>query len=166
VFGDDGDAAAPRDQRIEVALGPVGAFENGNVGVLSRTVPAGRVVAAVPYARANPRPPRRPRPPKPREPRTPPIVATLRKAMEWRRQLDAGEIASQAEIARREGITRARVTQVMALLRLAPVVQRRLLALQPSTSATRVCEPQLRPFTRMSRAQQMVAVADLAAEPL
>ena len=42
------------------------------------------------------------------------------KAGEWRRQLDAGEVANKAEITRREGITWAKVTQVLGLLRLAP----------------------------------------------
>ena len=36
------------------------------------------------------------------------FAETLRKAIEWRRQLDAGEIPNQAAIARREGITRDR----------------------------------------------------------
>jgi hypothetical protein len=46
-----------------------------------------------------------------REPRGP--EARLARALEWQRELDAGEVASRAEIARREGISRARVTQIM-----------------------------------------------------
>ncbi|HMI89234.1 MAG TPA: hypothetical protein VK550_34380 [Polyangiaceae bacterium] len=41
----------------------------------------------------------------------------LERAIEWQRQLDAGEIETQAALARREGLTRARVTQVMNHLR-------------------------------------------------
>jgi hypothetical protein len=41
----------------------------------------------------------------------------LKRAVEWQRQLDAGQIRSRAAIARREGLTRARVTQIMNLLR-------------------------------------------------
>ena len=52
-----------------------------------------------------------------------------RLAQEWRRQLDAGEVESQAAIARREGITRARVCQIMSLLRLPPEAQAYLLSL-------------------------------------
>ena len=48
-------------------------------------------------------------------------------AMEWQRQLDAGEVDTQAEIARREGVTRARVTQVMAMPRLAPEIREHIL---------------------------------------
>ena len=50
----------------------------------------------------------------PREPRGP--AARLARALEWQRQIDAGEVASRAEIARREGISRARVTQIMSSL--------------------------------------------------
>jgi hypothetical protein len=45
-----------------------------------------------------------------REPRGP--AARLARAVEWQRQLDAGEVASRAQIARREGLSRARVTQI------------------------------------------------------
>jgi hypothetical protein len=40
----------------------------------------------------------------------------LKRAVEWQRQLDSGEVRSRAAIARREGLTRARVTQIMNLL--------------------------------------------------
>jgi ParB-like chromosome segregation protein Spo0J len=37
-------------------------------------------------------------------------TARLARALDWQRQLDAGEVASRADIARREGLSRARVT--------------------------------------------------------
>jgi len=43
-------------------------------------------------------------------------AARLARALEWHRQLDAGEVASRAEIARWQGISRARVTQILASL--------------------------------------------------
>ena len=49
------------------------------------------------------------------------------RAIEWRRHLDAGEIESKAEIARRERVTRAPVTQIMGLLKLAPQIQNHIL---------------------------------------
>ena len=97
--------AAYREQTVEIALGPRGAFENGNVGTLTRRAADDRVVSAVP--------PRRGKPKLPREPKTPRVVELLRKAIEWQALLDSGEASNQAAIARREGITRARVTQVM-----------------------------------------------------
>jgi len=132
-----------REQTVEVALGPDGAFENGNIGVLTRRVPADRVVCAVPAPRHPSRPPQ---PPKaPQEPRTPPVVETLRKALKWRRERDRGEVHNQADIARREGITRARVTQVLMLLRLAPEIQERILSMPKSLNARRIGERSLRP---------------------
>ena len=110
-----------REQRVEIALTPKGAFENGNIGALTCQVPTDRVLTALPPLRGNPKPPK--------EPRTPRVVELLRKAIEWRRQLDAGEVRNQADIARREGITRARVTQVMGMLRLAPEIQEHILTM-------------------------------------
>src|SRR5262245_41507892 len=40
----------------------------------------------------------------------------LKRAVEWQRQLDAGQVRSRAAIARRERLTRARVTQIMNML--------------------------------------------------
>ncbi len=64
---------------------------------------------------------------KPREVRAPVATAmprgvrgaptALKRAIEWQRQLAAGQVRSRAAIARREGLTRARVTQIMNLLR-------------------------------------------------
>jgi hypothetical protein len=39
------------------------------------------------------------------------------RAVEWLRQLEAGEVASRAALARREGVSRARVTQVLNQIR-------------------------------------------------
>lgn len=40
--------ASYREQAFEIALGPKGVLENGNVSALTRQVPADRVVSAVP----------------------------------------------------------------------------------------------------------------------
>jgi len=107
-------------------------------------VPADRVVCAVPKRRRKPRL-RKP----PKSPKSPPVVRTLLKAREWRRQLDAGEVKSQAAIARREGLTRARVTQIMALLRLAPDIQQSILNLGASPNKPTVTELALRSITHI-----------------
>jgi len=73
------------------------------------------------------------------------VVETLRKALKWRRERDRGEVHNQADIARREGITRARVTQVLMLLRLAPEIQERILSMPKSLNARRIGERSLRP---------------------
>jgi DNA-directed RNA polymerase sigma subunit (sigma70/sigma32) len=106
-------------------------------------VPPGQVVNAVPPSRRKARLTRRPKPVGP-----PRIVETLRKAIEWRRQLDAGEVPNQAAIARREGITRARVTQVLALLRLPPEILTRITDAHDGVAATRFSEHGLRRIIR------------------
>jgi hypothetical protein len=89
-----GPVDAYRDQTVEVALGPNGAFENGNMGTVTRRVADNRVVGAVPRARGDPKPLR--------ARKTPRVVELLRKAMEWQTLLESGEVANQAEIARRD----------------------------------------------------------------
>ncbi|MFH1022678.1 MAG: hypothetical protein V1809_04760 [Planctomycetota bacterium] len=146
-----------RDQTVEIALGPEGAFENGNIGVLMRRVPFNRVVSAIPTPRHPPRPPE-----PPREPRTPPVVETLRKALTWRQELDSGTVAKQVDIARREGVTRARVTQVLMLLRLAPKIQEHILGLPESVAPPRISERILRPIAVLkSRDRQVQAFQEV-----
>jgi len=59
----------------------------------------------------------------PKNPGVPRITRLLALAHRWHRLIDAGDIRDQAEIARRTGLTRARVTQIMELRWLSPVVQ-------------------------------------------
>jgi ABC-type branched-subunit amino acid transport system ATPase component len=133
-------------------LGPNWAFETANWGRLTRRVPASQVVSAVPERQ------RRRRPQKPaKEPKTPPVVETLRRAIAWRQELDAGAVATQAAIARREGVTRARVTQVLMLLHLAPRVQKSILSLPESPNPRRLPESLLRPITRIQGATRQAA---------
>jgi hypothetical protein len=133
-----GPVAAYREQTVEIALGPKGAFENGNIGNLRRRAPPGLAVCAVPPGRGNPRPPR--------EPKTPRVVELLRKANEWKALLESGEVASQAEIALREGITRARVTQVLGLQRLAPEIREKIFSTLYADRQPPVTERVLRPI--------------------
>ncbi|MCX6348022.1 MAG: hypothetical protein NTV79_00755, partial [Candidatus Aureabacteria bacterium] len=129
--------APPREQTVEIALGPNGTFENSNIGALTRRVSADTVVSAAPSRRGRATPPK--------APKTLRVVELLRKAIEWRHQLDANEVRNQAEIASREGITRARVTQIMGMLRLAPEIQDKILT-PPSTLCRLVTERMLRPI--------------------
>jgi hypothetical protein len=118
-------------QTVEVALGPNGVFECGTVGLKLRAPPSQVAKLA--------------RPAKPAmEPKTPRVVELLRKAIEWNALLESGQMASQADIACREGITRARVTQIMGLLRLAPEIREKILALPPSLHRHLITERMLR----------------------
>jgi hypothetical protein len=77
------------------------------------------------------------------------VVELLHKAIEWRRQLDTGELQNQAEIARREGMTRARVTQVMGMLRLPPEIQHEVLAAPHAIRRPAITERTIRPLTQI-----------------
>jgi hypothetical protein len=83
----------------------------------------------------------------PKAPRTPRVVDLLRKAIEWQALLESGEVSNQAAIARQEGITRARVTQVIGLLRLAPEIQEHVLSLPDMVCRPAITERALRPRT-------------------
>ncbi len=137
----NGAPVAYREQTVEIALGPQGAFENGNIGTLTRQVPASQIVNAVPPPRGKPK--------LPREPRTPPVVMFLRKALEWQALLASGEATSQSDIAQREGISRIRVCQVMCLLRLAPEIQQHVLSLPETIRQPVISERALRPLARV-----------------
>lgn len=135
--------AAYREQMVEIALVPKGAFENGNIGALTHRVPTDRVVRATPLHRGNPKPSK--------VAKTPRVVELLRKAIEWQALLESGEMVTQADIARREGITRSRVTQVMGMLDLAPEIQEQILSMPDGVGRPPVTERTLR---------QLVTIAD------
>lgn len=141
VAGDghhDASVAAYREHTVEIALGPKRAFENGNIGTLTRQVATAQLVHAVTPRRCKPKPSK--------EPKTARVVELLRKAIEWQTLLESGKIANQAEIARREGITRGRVTQVMGMVRLAPEIQEKILTPAGTFHSRPVTERMLRPI--------------------
>lgn len=86
---------------------------------------------------------------KPTGPKTSRVTELLRMAMEWRRQIDSGEVQNKAAIARREGNTRARVPRVMVLLRLAPDTRERILAMQETAHRQGISERDLRRIAQM-----------------
>ena len=78
----------------------------------------------------------------------------MRKAIEWRGLLDAGKAPNQAEIARREGLTRARVTQVLGLLRLAAEIQEHILSMPEMVGRPVVSERALRPISQIENTRE------------
>jgi hypothetical protein len=133
--------AAYREQTVEIALGPKRAFQNGNIGTMTRRVPAERVISALPPKDRNRKPSK--------ASRTPRVVELLRKALEWQALLESGRVRNQADIAHQEGVTRARVTQVMALLRLAPEIQAHILSMPDEARRPAITERALRPISQM-----------------
>jgi hypothetical protein len=147
VTGGDGPPAdESREQTVEVAVGPKGALKHSWAGALRRRIAPRRVVTAGPT--------RRSRPALPRSPRTPRVAELLRKAITWQELLSSGAAPTQAEISRREGITRARVGQVMEMLRLAPDIQERLLAMPATVGRPPVTERTLQPILHIKDLQR------------
>jgi len=146
---------AYRDQTVEIALGPRDAFKNGNVGTLVRRVPTQNVVCAVPPSQAKEKPPKAPKEPRVKE--------LMQMALEWQRLLDSGEVATRLELARREGLTSGRITQIMYLLKLAPEIQEHLLNLPKSAHRSAITDRALWPITQIDdHREQLEAFQKLA----
>jgi hypothetical protein len=73
---------------------------------------------------------------------------------EWQRMLSVGECASRADLAGKLGMTRARVTQVLGLLDLAPEVVEALAALGDPLPKPIVTERGLRSLLNLSSKEQ------------
>jgi hypothetical protein len=70
----------------------------------------------------------------------------IHKAIEWKRMLDARSVGSYGEIARKEGLTRARVTQIMNLLKLPPKWKAFLAGLDDPKDIRKYSERRLRNY--------------------
>jgi hypothetical protein len=70
----------------------------------------------------------------------------IHKAIEWKRMLDARSVRSYGEIARKEGRTRARVTQIMNLLKLPPEWKTFLAGLDDPKDIPKYSERRLRNY--------------------
>jgi len=109
-----------------------------------------------------PRPLIAPRRPFPRKPK-PAARSAIDVALEFQRLLDDGLVNSRAEIAERFGISRARVTQVLSLLKLPP----KLLDLLAESGNSRYSERRLRGVLALpSQEGQIAAVRAMAAKPV
>ncbi len=88
------------------------------------------------------------------------VLEVLDLAEEFQDALDSGVANNRAALARLHGISRARVTQVMALLRLHPDLVRFVRA-AGSVGARTPSERRLRPLTRLPRDAQLTAASRL-----
>jgi len=68
--------------------------------------------------------------------------------------IDSGEAKNQAELARLKGISRARVTQILRLLKLDPLIIRELENLGDPLKSKIVTERILRPYVNKSQQKQ------------
>ncbi len=88
-------------------------------------------------------------PPSPPGPRTPirrpaKVARMLALAHHLQRTIDNGLVADRAAVARKLGLTRARVTQLLDLLLLAPRIQAAVLTLEAVDGVEPICERNLR----------------------
>ena len=77
------------------------------------------------------------------------MIEFLRKALKWQALLESSEAESQGDIAKREGISRPRVNQIMHLARLAPEIQEQLLRLTDQQAIRFLSENRLRLLTQI-----------------
>ena len=82
-------------------------------------------------------------------------------ALEWRKALDSGRYSSQADIARKKGVSRARVTQILNLLRLAPKVIGIVMDLGDPLPLPVVTERQLRQCIDLPAGKQVKEIINL-----
>ena len=94
-------------------------------------------------------------------PRRPRRSRSSQKAPEWQALLESGEACNQADIARREGITRARVTQIMGMLRLAPEIRQHILALPDMVRWPAITEGAQRPIAQLKATDQKARFQEL-----
>ena len=69
-------------------------------------------------------------------------------ARQWQKDLNEGKYSSQADLARKVGVSRARVTQVMNLLKLPGEIIEKLVNLGDPLTKPIATEHSLRPFLR------------------
>ena len=90
----------------------------------------------------------------------PPIQKTLALAEKFRRQLDAGGV-NQSGLAHLQGLTRARVTQVLKLLTLHPAILDFLRTLPAGPHARRYTERRVRPLLPLDPSAQLDEASNL-----
>jgi hypothetical protein len=81
--------------------------------------------------------------------RIPRISRLMALAIKFQEMVDSGEVRDYAELARLGYVTRARLTQIMNLLLLAPDIQADMLAWSPAEEFPEIAERHLRSLTRI-----------------
>ncbi len=83
----------------------------------------------------------------------------IHKAIKWEKMLDDGTVESLSQIAKKEGLTRARVTQIMSLLKLPAKFREFLVELNDPKEIRKYSE-------RKIRKVQPDSLAELRANPI
>lgn len=82
-------------------------------------------------------------------------------AKEWRELLDNGVYTSSADLARHLKVSRARVTQILNLLKLSPEVIEKISSLGDTIKSPFVSERRLRPLSKMMAENQIEQIKTL-----
>ena len=82
-------------------------------------------------------------------------------AREWKKMLRSGKYSSQTALARKLGVSRVRVTQVLNLLRLAPEVLEKIAGLGDPLTSPIVTERNLRPIIKLQPKKQLIFTQNL-----
>jgi len=90
-----------------------------------------------------------------KELKLPPVVGHLAMAESFQTKLEAGEVATRAALARQYGLTRARVTQLMDLLKLDPLILDYVRNLPAGTPERLVTEKNLRRLVKLPLSDQL-----------
>jgi hypothetical protein len=93
------------------------------------------------------------------------VAVMLALAHKIQQAIDAGTVRDRAEVARRLGFTRARVTHLMDLTLLAPDLQERVLGLEAVDGVEPIGERALRPVVRACRWEEQRALFDALLAP-
>lgn len=80
-------------------------------------------------------------------------------ALEWQKAIDSGHYLSQADVTQEKGVSHARVTQVLNLLRLAPRVIGIVMDLGDPLLAPMATERRLRRIINLPRQKQLKELA-------
>ena len=78
-----------------------------------------------------------------------PAIHPIHLAFEFQRMLERELVNNRSELAKRYGLSRARVTQIMNLLDLAPEIQEHLLQLKDGKSVRALSERRLRALAQL-----------------
>lgn len=78
----------------------------------------------------------------------------LKKAKKYQELLEQGLVSSRAELARKEGVSRARITQILYLLRLHPEIREYLTSLTDQNMIRHFGVEKVRKIARMEREGQ------------
>ena len=86
-------------------------------------------------------------------------------AREWQRLLETGGFSSKAELSRTLGISRARVTQILRVLKLDSEVLTKIASLGDPLTAPTVTERSLRPIIDLPVLLQRQLIDKIASDP-